>query len=72
MAQQRRLERFVLRATGFVASLIVLSAIVAVGYARQASQSGSGGAGTLGVKLDGDDIGGGGDELRGTRKRVCG
>src|ERR1700751_6007439 len=60
MAQRRRLESFVLRATGFVASLslIVLFLIGAMAHARQGSQSGSGGAGTLGVRLDSDDIGG--------------
>jgi len=62
MAQRRRVEGFVLRAMGFVVSLIVLSLIFflvgAIAHARQAGQSSAGAAGALGVKLDNDDIGG--------------
>src|SRR5580700_10190258 len=62
MAQRRRVEGFVLRATGIVASLIVLCVIFfligAMAHARQAGQSSPGAAGALGVKLDSDDIGG--------------
>ena len=63
MAQRRRVEGFVLRATGMAASLIVLCVIFfligAMAHARQAGQSSaSAPAGALGVKLDSDDIGG--------------
>jgi hypothetical protein len=62
MAQRKRVKSFVLRATGIVVSLIVLCAILlligAIAHARQAGQSGSGGAAAFGVKLDSDDIDG--------------
>ena len=64
MAQRRRLESFVLRATRLVASLslIALFLIGVMAHARQAGQSnpgaGPGAAGAFGVKLDSDDIGG--------------
>jgi len=59
MAQRRRLESFVLRATGIAAALIVLCVIGAIAHARQAGQSSaSAPAGAFGVKLDSDDIGG--------------